>query len=55
MRASGARALPLKLWTGWTTFPMIFVNGQFIGGFNDLVKLDPATLKKGAGATSART
>jgi monothiol glutaredoxin len=44
--------LPLKLWTGWTTFPMIFVDGQFIGGFNDLVKLDPATLKKGAGAAS---
>ena len=47
------RRLPLKLWTGWTTFPMIFVDGQFIGGFNDLAKLDPATLKKGAGATSA--
>ena len=45
--------LPLKLWTGWTTFPMIFVDGQFIGGFDDLVKLDPATLKKGAGAASA--
>jgi len=44
--------LPLKLWTGWTTFPMIFVDGQFIGGFNDLAKLDPATLKKGAGAAS---
>jgi glutaredoxin-related protein len=48
------KRLPLKLWTGWTTFPMIFVNGQFIGGFNDLVKLDPAALKKGAGAASAR-
>ena len=48
------KRLPLKLWTGWTTFPMIFVDGQFIGGFNDLVKLDPAMLKKGAGTTSAR-
>ena len=47
------KRLPLKLWTGWTTFPMIFVDGQFVGGFNDLVKLDPATLKKGAGAASA--
>ena len=48
------KRLPLKLWTGWTTFPMIFVEGQFIGGFNDLARLDPATLKKGAGAASAR-
>ena len=48
------KRLPLKLWTGWTTFPMIFVDGQFVGGYNDLVKLDPATLKKGAGAASAR-
>ena len=44
------KRLPLKLWTGWTTFPMIFVDGQFIGGFNDLARLDPATLKKGAAA-----
>ena len=49
------KRLPLKLWTGWTTFPMVFVDGQFIGGFNDLARLDPATLKKGAGAASART
>jgi glutaredoxin-related protein len=48
------KRLPLKLWTGWTTFPMIFVDGQFVGGYSDLVKLDPAMLKKGAGATSAR-
>ena len=42
--------LPLKLWTGWTTFPMVFVDGQFIGGFDDLAKLDPAMLKKGSRA-----
>ena len=48
------KRLPLKLWTGWTTFPMIFVDGQFIGGFSDLARLDPATLKKGAGGASAR-
>src|ERR1700744_2811617 len=41
--------LPLKLWTGWTTFPMIFVDGQFIGGFNDLAKLGSATLKGARG------
>ena len=26
----------LKMWTGWPTFPMIFVNGVLIGGANDL-------------------
>jgi glutaredoxin len=44
------KRLPLKLWTGWTTFPMIFVDGQFIGGFDDLARLDPAALKRGAAA-----
>lgn len=29
----------IKMWTGWQTFPMIFVKGQFIGGFNDLKAL----------------
>jgi glutaredoxin-related protein len=29
----------LKMWTGWPTFPMIFVRGTFIGGFNDLKAL----------------
>jgi len=48
------KRLPLKLWTGWTTFPMVFVDGQLVGGFNDLARLDPAALKKGAGAASAR-
>ena len=31
--------LPLKLWTGWPTFPMIFVKGSLIGGFADLKRL----------------
>jgi glutaredoxin-related protein len=31
--------LVLKLWTGWVTFPMIFVKGTFIGGFQDLKRL----------------
>jgi len=31
--------LPLKLWTGWPTFPMIFVRGVLIGGFQDLERL----------------
>ena len=29
----------LKMWTGWPTFPMIFVKGLFVGGANDLQKL----------------
>ena len=48
------KRLPLKLWTGWTTFPMVFVNGQFIGGATDLARLDPSTLKQGAAASPVR-
>ena len=33
------RRLPLKLWTGWPTFPMVFVKGVLIGGADDLEKL----------------
>lgn len=33
------RRLPLKLWTGWQTYPMIFVRGVLIGGASDLEKL----------------
>jgi monothiol glutaredoxin len=33
------RRLVLKMWTGWPTFPMIFVKGTFVGGFDDLRKL----------------
>jgi len=29
----------LKMWTGWQTFPMIFVKGILIGGASDLEKL----------------
>lgn len=29
----------LKLWTGWPTFPMIFVKGQLVGGATDLDRL----------------
>ena len=27
------------MWTGWPTFPMIFVDGVLIGGFEDLARL----------------
>jgi glutaredoxin-related protein len=33
------RRLALKLWTGWPTFPMIFVSGVLIGGYSELEKL----------------
>lgn len=29
----------LKMWTGWPTFPMVFVKGVLVGGANDLQKL----------------
>ena len=29
----------LKMWTGWPTFPMVFVKGQLVGGHSDLQKL----------------
>ena len=29
----------LKMWTGWPTFPMVFVKGTLIGGHDDLAKL----------------
>jgi glutaredoxin-related protein len=31
--------LALKMWTGWPTFPMVFVRGQLVGGAQDLEKL----------------
>jgi len=33
------RRLALKLWTGWPTFPMVFVKGVLIGGADDLARL----------------
>jgi glutaredoxin-related protein len=29
----------LKMWTGWPTFPMVFVKGVLVGGANDLERL----------------
>jgi len=41
------RRLVLKMWTGWPTFPMIFVDGALIGGFEDLARLvESGELKK---------
>lgn len=29
----------LKMWTGWPTFPMVFVKGMLVGGRQDLDRL----------------
>jgi monothiol glutaredoxin len=29
----------LKMWTGWPTFPMVFVKGTLVGGADDIKKL----------------
>ena len=29
----------LKMWTGWPTFPMVFLKGALVGGASDLDKL----------------
>ncbi len=37
----------LKMWSGWQTFPMIFVKGQLVGGFSHVKALvDSGELKK---------
>jgi monothiol glutaredoxin len=41
--SSWRRRNALKIWTGWPTFPMIFVKGTLVGGF---VELD-ALIKSG--------
>jgi glutaredoxin-related protein len=38
----------LKMWSGWPTFPMVFVNGALVGGYTDLKRLIVAgVVKKG--------
>ena len=29
----------LKMWTGWPTFPMVFVRGMLVGGADDVQRL----------------
>lgn len=36
--AEWKKRLSLKIWLGWKTFPMVFVNGEFIGGASELIK-----------------
>jgi len=33
------RRTALKMWSGWQTFPMVFVKGVLVGGADDLEKL----------------
>jgi monothiol glutaredoxin len=33
------RRTALKMWTGWQTFPMVFVKGVLVGGAQDLERL----------------
>ena len=41
------RRTALKMWSGWQTFPMIFVKGALVGGASDLKKLlDSGELKR---------
>ena len=41
------RRTALKMWTGWPTFPMIFIKGVLIGGANGLRALiDSGDLQK---------
>jgi glutaredoxin-related protein len=37
--AEWRRRSALKMWTGWPTFPMVFVKGVLIGGASDLARL----------------
>lgn len=37
----------LKMWSGWPTFPMVFVKGSLVGGAADLQKLiDSGEIKR---------
>ena len=41
----------IKMWSGWPTFPMVFVRGTLIGGADDLAKLiSSGELKRMLGA-----
>jgi monothiol glutaredoxin len=33
------RRTALKMWTGWPTFPMVFVDGVLVGGASELQRL----------------
>jgi len=42
--------LALKMWSGWPTFPMVFVRGKLIGGCDETIKqLADGSLKQRLG------
>lgn len=44
----------LKMWTGWPTFPMVFVKGMLVGGASELQALiDAGELQQVLRATAA--
>jgi glutaredoxin-related protein len=44
------KRLAIKMWSGFPTFPQVFVRGSLIGGFDDTVKaLADGSLKKQLG------
>ena len=46
----------LKMWTGWPTFPMVFVKGVLVGGYTDLKALiESGELKKMVGAPERKS
>ena len=30
--------LAIKLWSGWPTYPQVFIDGKLVGGADDLIK-----------------
>jgi glutaredoxin-related protein len=45
----------LKMWTGWPTFPMVFVNGMLVGGASDLqAMIDSGELRNMLAAAPSR-
>jgi glutaredoxin-related protein len=45
----------LKMWTGWQTFPMVFVKGVLVGGADDLERLiESGELKPTQAGTASR-
>lgn len=43
--------LAIKMWSGWPTFPQVYVRGTLIGGFDDTRKaLEDGSLKKMLGS-----
>ena len=32
------KRLAIKLWSGWPSFPQVFIDGKLVGGYSDLEK-----------------